>query len=510
MLERYIEEGTTPPPAWGFNPTPDQGIQRGCPRRARPKRRQRPARDTVLGSVERDHFDRLCVKKENMEEADPPKPLTRTPHLDQEAGSSGRVSDETKREMYRMYADGGTLESVGRRYNVTRERIRQNLEDGSARGLFVYPIPKPTPRDVETMLDAYREELALSRVATRFGMTRLALTKWMAENGVLPNDLERVALEGRKNRAFGEYMALVEQLGTHPTTTILQREHRALSGAIDRHWGDFRSFRLEFDIPAPALGNPNIREDIARWTERQKQLGLEHRRTLLAEILNCLTEKGPQTFNELRENVSGGELLVREVLVRAQDDGLIERFGGGRQVRYRAPLISSASAEIVVPELRIYQNRVSAFALSLSPPADPIARLKALDRRRQGHAMLCDLIAATVQEGGLRCEDSDYIDLLVARKILIEVKTLEDDDVDQVRAALGQLLYYRFAYRSHINDPILIAAFSHRPYLPIGDAIEFLGESGVHAVWLSDGQLLGTEGAMTALGLFTEGPCRSS
>jgi hypothetical protein len=417
-----------------------------------------------------------------------------------ERRSSDELSDQTRLEMYRLYAEGGTLELVGNRYGYCRVRILQFFEVGNTRRLFTYPIVKPTPTDVETLLDIYRKELAIPRVADYFKMSTTALRKWMRVNGVLDEELRRVATLGRRDRALEEYLGVVEAIGEHPSTTVLQREYRNLAAAIGRLWGNVRTFRDELGIPARALGNPNIREDIAKWTDEQKRRGVERRSSLMEEVILCLKTQGPLTFAELRGVLAGCDIVLREVISKAQEVGLIARRRTAKELRYHLlePLLYPDS-ECSAPELRPYENRVTPFSFQDVLPADPLARLKALDRRREGHGSLCDVVANIARESGMRCEDSKYIDLLIDGHILVEVKTLEDDDLKQIRGAVSQLLYYKFVYEQEFFNPVLVAVFSRRPALPVGDAVTFLRQCGIEALWHHEGKLEGARSALASL-----------
>jgi len=76
-----------------------------------------------------------------------------------------------------------------------------------------------------------------------------------------------IRAEGRKRETFEEYCEIVGTLGRHPSTTILQRDHRALEGRIRRYWKGVEQFREAFKIEKPPFGDAGtLRTAIKRDT----------------------------------------------------------------------------------------------------------------------------------------------------------------------------------------------------------------------------------------------------
>jgi hypothetical protein len=78
--------------------------------------------------------------------------------------------------------------------------------------------------------------------------------------------------------------------------------------------------------------------------------------------------------------------------------------------------------------------------------ADPEVRRQALDRRNKAHHALVVALLQKARTAQLECECTQYADAL-ADGCIFEMKSLEQDDTAQIRAALGQLYHYLFLHR---------------------------------------------------------------
>lgn len=121
------------------------------------------------------------------------------------------------------------------------------------------------------------------------------------------------------------------------------------------------------------------------------------------------------------------------------------------------------------------------------------------ERRNEMHESLADQVADLANNARLPTARSDYIDLLVDSKIMIEVKTIQDDTIRQSRAALAQLYHYRFEYRETLIQPTLAAIFNARPTHTGKDLSDFLESCGIAVAWKSNDGFDGTESSRRSL-----------
>lgn len=78
--------------------------------------------------------------------------------------------------------------------------------------------------------------------------------------------------------------------------------------------------------------------------------------------------------------------------------------------------------------------------------SDPEARRQALERRKIGHHNLVVAFRDACRRNRVKVDCTQYADALAANWIF-EMKTIEDDAIDQIRAAIGQLYHYLFLHR---------------------------------------------------------------
>jgi hypothetical protein len=169
-------------------------------------------------------------------------------------------------DVHRLYQKERTLQAVGERIGVSRERVRQLLVRGSKMGLFQYESFHHTQPFVskQKILADYRRLLRLNRVAKANGLSRWILIKLIDLYGITQNDLKRIRFEGWKLQCIDEYKGYAAKLGHPPTTAELQKgSGRYLSHKITKLWGSFGAFRKE-------LHNPGHLEGSSRSNQRER------------------------------------------------------------------------------------------------------------------------------------------------------------------------------------------------------------------------------------------------
>ena len=164
-------------------------------------------------------------------------------------------------EIFRLYRKEGTLEAVGNKMGLSRERVRQLLVKGSRAGLFQYETVRRFQPFLskEKILSDYGNMLKLYLVAKANDISVGHLKRLMAHYGISQGDLEKIQFERRKARCIEEYIGYFERLGHPPNTTELQRGSGAyLSQKITKLWGSFRAFRAELNVSCfPSFSSPH-------------------------------------------------------------------------------------------------------------------------------------------------------------------------------------------------------------------------------------------------------------
>lgn len=165
-----------------------------------------------------------------------------------------RPSVERLLQVYCLYHEKGTLQSVGEEIGLSRERVRQLLMKGMERGLFEYRPFRERSREAsvlrEAILEDYERLLTLKGVAQANGMPVYRLHRLLDQFRIADRDLEKRKIAGRKRICIERYGSAVRSLGHHPTTTELQwfGSTRYLYAQIRRLWGSIEAFRRECGI----------------------------------------------------------------------------------------------------------------------------------------------------------------------------------------------------------------------------------------------------------------------
>jgi len=178
-------------------------------------------------------------------------------------------------EIFHLYHQERSLEAVGEKIGLTRERVRQLLVKGSKIGLFRYQSLRNTRPSVpkEKLLSDYRKFLKLYLVARANNISTVQLKNLRKLYGITQNDLEQVRYEGRKQVCVEKYAHFSARLGHPPSTTELQKGSGSyLSQTITKLWGSFQNFQT--DLAATADGNSRSPTRTIRPTPAGKRPGL--------------------------------------------------------------------------------------------------------------------------------------------------------------------------------------------------------------------------------------------
>lgn len=168
-------------------------------------------------------------------------------------------------EVYSLYEKEKSLRTVGKKLDLSFERVRQLLEKGSAIGLFEYRPPKAPLLSREKILRDYKKFLNRSRVARANHISVNYLSKLIEQHQISEAELDVVRAEGQRSRCIKQYDGIARRLGYHPTTTELnqKKSSRSLAFKIRRSWGTLEKFRKERNIvPGQPVKTSGDREEV--------------------------------------------------------------------------------------------------------------------------------------------------------------------------------------------------------------------------------------------------------
>jgi len=235
-------------------------------------------------------------------------------------------------ETKKLYDELFNLSSVAKRLGITRERVRQILEKGNDYGIIEYK-PSYLKRFDEIAKKFSKKEL--EELFVEFGSTSslvpylknkldIKVTKEYLKNlfKIYNIDCDYLSLQHKKKRCFLEYNEMIQELGYHPTTTIMAErlKWRALWYRISRLWGCMDNFRKEFGIPIPSKGNPRFRELMAE--ARKKRVGRKIEK--LEKIVEYINNNSPTNFREISQNLDIKESPLYEYLKELRERNLID------------------------------------------------------------------------------------------------------------------------------------------------------------------------------------------
>lgn len=239
---------------------------------------------------------------------------------------------------FHSYQEGGTLEYVAKKMNLTRERIRQILTKGTQLGLFNYTRRDYHYVDKSKIIDDFSKYLSLSAVAKANRITSSYLKRMLTAYKITEKDLGIIRENSEKNKCIQLYGKIEAELGHYPTTTELQNKRgwRYLSMKISRLWGSIDTFREELQIPKPIRKFP---EASRRWQENRRHIAFIVRMQNLDQIRDCLAKAGLLSSSEIacECNIKPPKALRLLNLLLAR--GEIIREGTGSSTRYNVKKI---------------------------------------------------------------------------------------------------------------------------------------------------------------------------
>ena len=237
-------------------------------------------------------------------------------------------------ECFRLYKEEGTLANAGEKLRLTRERVRQILNQGTSLGLFKYSGREYRYLEKKKILDDYSRLQSLHEVAKINSVSTAYLKKILTAYKVKDRDLEAIKDQAGKNECIEQYQKIVSNLGDDPTTTELRSrsEGRYLANKILKFWGTTDKFREELNIPRVVRTFPELTR---RALEKWRRLAFVVRMQNLDQIRDCLLSSGSMRSSEIACicNIKPPKALRLLNLLLARRE--IVRDGIGSSIKYR-------------------------------------------------------------------------------------------------------------------------------------------------------------------------------
>lgn len=154
------------------------------------------------------------------------------------------------RSIYQLYLAKRSLAGVGKELGLSRERIRQLLEEGNRLGLFKYRRLNRNPQfrvPKDKIIKDFQKVLHLNKVADLNHITGFQLKRLLAAYHITRKALTAIRLKARKEKCRIEYHAVMNELGHQPSAMELRKSEggQKLYSKIIRLWHSYHKFRLE-------------------------------------------------------------------------------------------------------------------------------------------------------------------------------------------------------------------------------------------------------------------------
>jgi len=165
--------------------------------------------------------------------------------------------------LQQKYEESHNLGIVAKEFNITRERVRQLLQDGKRLKFFDYQTREERMQYVsrivtrQQILDAIEKNKSRKMIMKELKITLSELKKLSIQYEITKSLYIEHRLIGRKHLVLQEYLKAVDTLGHHLTTTelISNKGYCNLWRKIDRLWGNIDHFRQDYNI---VLHNPDL------------------------------------------------------------------------------------------------------------------------------------------------------------------------------------------------------------------------------------------------------------
>lgn len=126
-------------------------------------------------------------------------------------------------------------------------------------------------------------------------------------------------------------------------------------------------------------------------------------------------------------------------------------------------------------------RKTSSASIGIS---DLEAALQKRERASAAHERVVQSLVRVANQAKLSpARETQHIDVLVGGACIIEVKSLQRDDPQQMRDGIAQLLYYRFLYRKVIRNSELLLVLGRKPGPLLNHLVAFARDCGILVGW---------------------------
>ncbi len=230
---------------------------------------------------------------------------------------------EEVRIVKRVYDRCLTLRRTANELRITRNKVKQLLQVGDRHGLFRHEEMKRLEElrqqyDRKTLIKEIRRHISRSQICLELGMTETELHKLLEYFNI---DFHEYLNSARMTKCLEQYSYIVDTLGHHPTTTEMgsRKDWRLVWAKIDRLWGNMDNFRKEFGIEKP----------------KYRTLAAKRKRQAKKErMVSFIRKNGPVGSKRICDEFGIYASEAWHYTVELLREGIVVKLGKGSQVKY--------------------------------------------------------------------------------------------------------------------------------------------------------------------------------
>jgi len=243
-----------------------------------------------------------------------------------------------------LYDQLHTLQKVADELGVTRERIRQLLNKGEKQGLYEYELHRDKRFNElisnygrDTIIEEIKHEISPPKICSTLNIHIDDFRKLLKHYDIDTKDYRDLA---RRSKCLKEYSKIVDELGTHPTTTEmnLRPSWRAIWARIDRYWGSIESFRKEYGIERP---KHRIHANTLASFQNNIIKNKENKRIKMNNLINQICVRGPIGISEICAAIGISTQSAANYIKELLFNKTIAKQGAGRNTKYIMSIVAA-------------------------------------------------------------------------------------------------------------------------------------------------------------------------
>lgn len=247
-----------------------------------------------------------------------------------------------------IHAQNGSLAETSKIMNISRERVRQILLEGKAKGIIDYTTAGA--RKENQLKDLITDnpksmviDILIKSPNVKFAAKALKLDRKQLNYLIKTYHIKRsdYYFDKFKTKYLEQYMEIFNKNGYHPSTTELQSTNktRILYNALCKYWGGINKFRREFGVTKSQHfmtkeGYINWVRAVERGKLTKQHSKLEHKKM----VMQLLLQKKFINRNEFSKITGLSKASIANYLNELQEEAVVVPVKLKNEINYRIDL----------------------------------------------------------------------------------------------------------------------------------------------------------------------------